>query len=648
MPRAARRTLLFLVDVAVLSGAFWLAFLLRFDGDLPRQMWKRLLFTWPYVVALQYIVLYSFAVPSVAWRYMSLRDTTSVGKAIALSAAILLAARVAAAVVDDRWGYAIYALVPAGVVLVDAALAFVGIVGVRALRRLSGERHDARVRQAEAQQTDSEPVLLIGAGEAGATVAKDLALRPNLRLRAVGFLDDDPSKRGLLVQGVPVLGATDRLAEFAARVQAQTAIITIASASSQQVRRIVHLCDAAGLRAKIVPGVHEIIDGQLNLSRIRDVSIEDLLGRKPVELEVDLVSGFVSGKRVLVTGAGGSIGSELCRQLARFRPAVLGLVEQAEFSLFNIHQELLADFPDLRFHPIICDVCDGPRVEAVFAEVVPDVVFHAAAHKHVPMMEWNPGEAIKNNVFGTKTVADAAAKHNAGAFVMISTDKAVNPTSIMGASKRAAELYIQAQSQRSRTKFVAVRFGNVLGSAGSVVPTFKAQIAAGGPVTVTHPDMKRYFMTIPEASQLVMQAAAMGRGGEIFVLDMGEPVRIADLAEELIRLSGLKPGIDVNVVYTGIRPGEKLFEELGFDAERMNKTRHDKIWVGRLGAVDPEAVAAGYERLRTVTGCSSASVVRAALRAIVPELEEPEAHGERIPIAPPSWTRAAEEAHGPN
>jgi FlaA1/EpsC-like NDP-sugar epimerase len=323
-----------------------------------------------------------------------------------------------------------------------------------------------------------------------------------------------------------------------------------------------------------------------------------------------------------VTGAGGSIGSELCRQVARFKPASLVLVEQAEFNLFSIHQELLAGFPELDIRPLICDVCDSARLDAIFESEKPHVVFHAAAHKHVPMMEWNPGEAIKNNVFGTKKVADAADRHGANAFVLISTDKAVNPTSIMGASKRAAEMYVQALSQRSATKFVAVRFGNVLGSTGSVVPIFKAQIAAGGPICVTHPGMLRYFLTIPEASQLVMQAAAMGRQGEIMLLDMGEPIRIVDLAVELIRLSGFEPG-DIEIKYTGIRPGEKLHEELAFDAERMSKTRHEKIFVGKLHPCSLSELERKLERLSVLTGSMSRDHVRRGLAELVPEMCEP-------------------------
>jgi FlaA1/EpsC-like NDP-sugar epimerase len=415
-----------------------------------------------------------------------------------------------------------------------------------------------------------------------------------------------------------VLGTIDEVGKLCARKGAEEVIITLARASGKDIRRIQEKCE--GLTVKIVPGMSDILGGKVKLSHIREVSIDDLLGREPVQLDTALVERFIRGKRVLVTGAGGSIGSELCRQVARLSPASLILVERAEYHLFLIHEELRATFPGMATVPCIADIGDADRVEEVFARERPHVVFHAAAHKHVPMMEWNPGEAVKNNVFGTVAIANAADRHGVESFVMISTDKAVNPTSIMGATKRVAEMYIQAMSQRSRTKYVAVRFGNVLGSTGSVIPIFKAQIAQGGPVKVTHPEMKRYFMTIPEASQLVMQAAAMGKGGEIFVLDMGEPVRIVDLARDLIRLSGLTVDEDIKIEFVGVRPGEKLFEELGFDAERMRRTSHYKIFEGTMAPCSWESVQQNLSLLGAVASHSGAAEVRGALRVAVPEM----------------------------
>lgn len=623
--RNLTRALRSLADVFILSLAYWLAFLLRFDGLPPFEMTKLLMFTWPYVVGLELFGLYAFSVPYFAWRYISLREVQKVLWAIAVSTAVLVVLRLSAPYMAKSFAPAAYGIVPLGVIAANAVLAFLGVAGVRALRRVLDE--SSRSRDLGHRSPRKVATLLVGAGQAGVLVAKEITSRPDLPIGVVGFVDDDRLKIGEIVHGVKVLGTTDEIEELVRKTGATQAIITVANASGTDIRRIKQRCESAGIRVKIIPGIYEILHGKVNLSRIREVSIEDLLGREAVTLDLDLISGFLKGKRVLVTGAGGSIGSELCRQVARFQPASLALVEQAEFNLFSIHQELLAAFPDLDLHPIICDVCDSGRVDAVFDAERPHVVFHAAAHKHVPMMEWNPGEAIKNNVFGTKKVADAAHEYGSEAFVLISTDKAVNPTSIMGASKRTAEMYVQALSQSSTTKFVAVRFGNVLGSTGSVIPIFKAQIAAGGPVTVTHKDMMRHFMTIPEASQLVMQSAAMGNQGEILVLDMGEPVRISDLAEELIRLSGFQPGVDMEIVYSGIRPGEKLFEELAFDAEKMGKTRHEKIFVGKLGPCPLALVESKLELLAAVTSSTSREEVRGALKQVVPEMQDPGAEG---------------------
>jgi FlaA1/EpsC-like NDP-sugar epimerase len=368
--------------------------------------------------------------------------------------------------------------------------------------------------------------------------------------------------------------------------------------------------------------MEQLIDGRVTVSTVRAVAIEDLLGREAVHLETDAISSALRGRRVVVTGAGGSIGSELCRQICTFRPARLILVEQAENSLFHIHRELVAAYPEVEVVPCIADICDAPRVETIFQRERPSVLFHAAAHKHVPMMELNPGEAVKNNVFGTKNLADLAARHGIEKFVMISTDKAVNPTSVMGATKRVAELYVQALSQRSATQFITVRFGNVLGSAGSVVPLFQEMIARGGPVKVTHPDMTRYFMTIPEAAQLVVQAGTIGRGGEIFVLDMGQPVKIVDLARDLIKLSGRDGEIEIQ--FSGLRPGEKLFEEIALDDEHVDKTRHPKIFVGRLQSTPLEHVQRGLRTLEGLLDDGTPDEVRSALGGLVPELQSPQ------------------------
>jgi len=620
----------------VLSVAYIGAFFFRFDVAPPLQMVKLLMFTWPYVVGFELGVLYLFSVPYFAWRYVSLREAQRVLWATGVFTAVLVAIRLLSAAFVKEFYYADYALVPLGVIAGNAVLAFLGITGVRFARRLWVER--SKSLGLRSGKVNRVPTLLLGAGQAGVMIAKEIGGRPDLAIEPVGFLDDDPAKLGSIVHGVRVLGKITELEEITRVTGALQAIITIANASASEVRSLAHLCEKAGIPVKIIPGIYELLDGKVNLTRIRDVSIEDLLGRDAVTLDLELLSTFIKGKRVLITGAGGSIGSELCRQVARFEPARLALVEQTEFNLFTIHQELLASYRRLDLRPLICDVCDSARLEDIFENEQPQLVFHAAAHKHVPMMEWNPCEALKNNVFGTKKVADAAHRHGTETFVMISTDKAVNPTSIMGATKRAAEMYIQALSETSRTKFVAVRFGNVLGSTGSVVPIFKAQIAAGGPVTITDPDMKRHFMTIPEASQLVIQAAAMGNNSEIMLLDMGEPVRIADLAEELIRLSGLQPGRDIEIVYTGVRPGEKLLEELSFDAEKMTKTRHEKVFVGNLRPCNLTEVSIKLDMLSQFTNSTSRDEVRGALRELVVEMRE--SIDERRAVARPSPSEA--------
>jgi FlaA1/EpsC-like NDP-sugar epimerase len=578
--RIFNRTTQLLVDILVLAGAYLVAYVVRFEASIPPVMLRTLAWTLPYVVALQYCAMILFRVHRMAWRYVGLPDMRNIAAAVGLSTLVLLLVRFVTAYVAHSNGIAARAIVPIGVILISSTFAFLGIAGVRVVRRMLAERQesDSRTRP----RTEPIPTMLIGAGRAGVLVAKEIGARPDLGIRPVGFLDDDPVKLGTVVHGVAVLGSPDQLAELCAKRGAKQALITVAAAGGKEIRRIKDLCDAAHIPVKIIPGLFEIVGGKVNLSRIRTVAIEDLLGRDTVHLDEEAINGVVRERVVLVTGAGGSIGSELCRQICTFSPKALVLVDHAENNLFHIERELRAQHPTLPLYALIADIRDRVRMAAVLAGHRPHAVFHAAAHKHVPMMEQNPGEAIKNNVLGTKTLAELADAHGVSEFVMISTDKAVNPTSVMGASKRAAEIFVQALSQRSKTRFVAVRFGNVLGSAGSVVPIFQEQIARGGPVTVTDPEMKRYFMTIPEACQLVLQAGSMGRGGEIFVLDMGEPVKIVDLARDLIKLSGLREGEDIEIEFTGARPGEKLFEELSLEDEGAEKTRHPKVFIGRI------------------------------------------------------------------
>jgi len=625
--KLAARTLQMLVDLLVLAVAYALAFVFRFEFSFSLPMLKLLFFTLPYVVLLQYVALAIAGVPARAWRYIGLQDLSRVLLGIGGSVVLLVAIRLGLA---EYSGHVQFVRIPLGVLAMDCVLGFVGIAGVRVLRRILAERGE---RRKVLSARKPKRTLLVGAGRAGSMVASEVLRRPDVPMEFVGFVDDDPSKTGTIIQGIKVVGDTHSLAALVKHLDVELVIITMASVSPEVVRRVVRSCEDVGVPTQIIPGMYEILNGRVNLSRIRKVTIDDLLGRDTVELDEEALSSFLQGRRVLVTGAGGSIGSELCRQLARLEPERVILLEQAEGALFQVHSELKRTWPGLVTVPAICDVCDEQRLMAIFAEHRPDVVFHAAAHKHVPMMEWNPGEAIKNNVFGTKNVADAAHASGTSAFVLISTDKAVNPTSIMGATKRAAELYVQALAQTSETTFVAVRFGNVLGSAGSVIPTFQEQIRAGGPVTVTHPDMERYFMTIPEASRLVMQAAAMGQGGELFVLDMGEPVNITQLARDLIRLSGLSES-DIPIEFTGVRPGEKLCEVLSSSAENLARTRHPKIFIGAIEPVPMADVAAGLRRLNAVGQSPSVADARVALMCMVPEMETPAAAGVASSEAP--------------
>jgi FlaA1/EpsC-like NDP-sugar epimerase len=601
------------LDAFVLSLAYWLAFLFRFEFRIPSDWLTVLFVTWPYVLILQYASLTLFGVPRMSWRYVSIGDVVRVLVALFAATAVLAAVRLIGPFISESVSVVI---IPLGVIAIDVALAFIGLTGLRGLRRLQGEASERRRKEAGLEQ---HRVLLIGAGQAGVLAAREIANRPDLGLHAVGFIDDDTAKTGTMIGGLTVLGTTKDVGEIAERKHITRALITIANAPGNQIRRIAELCRDAKLDTKIIPGMYEIMGDKVNLSRIREVAIEDVLGREPVQLDEDVVGTSVRSRVVLVTGAGGSIGSELCRQLCRFGPSRLVLVERYENALFEIHRELTSAFPQVPIDPCVGDVCDAARMDQVFAAAKPELVFHAAAHKHVPMMEWNPCEAVKNNVGGTRILASCADRHGVERFVLISTDKAVNPTSVMGATKRIAEIYLQAFSHRSTTRFVTVRFGNVLGSAGSVIPIFRDQIAKGGPVTVTHPEMRRYFMTIPEASQLVMQAGAMGEGGEIYILDMGEPVKIVDLARDLILLSGLRPDEDVEIKFSGVRPGEKLFEELSTSSEHADKTKHPKVFIGRLKAHPWEAVAIGVEALLELAYKAEVERCRSALGDLVPE-----------------------------
>jgi FlaA1/EpsC-like NDP-sugar epimerase len=580
-----RRPVQFLADVVVLCAAFFIAYLLRLEFSLNEYYLDNALNQLPFVVFVQFASLFLVGAYSILWRYVSLEDIKAFLKAAIISGVILILVRLLLS--PERF---IRWQVPLSVILYDTGLAFGGLLGLRVLRRFLHEFSENKNFSLAKRTIKRKSTLFVGAGRIGATALKDILGRADSEFDIKGLVDDDKYKKGGSVSGIKVLGTTNDLARLVDELNIEQIVIAIDQAQGQDIRRILDICREISVKARIIPSLNEIAHGRVKISRVRDVEIEDLLGRDPIELDDKNLHEFLSEKVVLVTGAGGSIGSELVRQIAEYQPKQLLLVERAEFFMFQIERELAKDYQDLNFVPLIADVADAARMREIFEKYKPEVVFHAAAHKHVPLMEQNPCEAIKNNVFATRLIGELAGEFATKDFVLISTDKAVNPTSIMGASKRIAEIVLQDLNRAFATNYMAVRFGNVLGSAGSVVPIFREQIRKGEPITVTHKDMTRYFMTIPEASQLVLQAGALGSGGEIFILDMGEPVKILSLAEDMIRLSGLKPYEDIDIEFSGVRAGEKLFEELEITGENLLKTKHPKIFIGKIATYQSDEV----------------------------------------------------------
>ncbi|HSH07531.1 MAG TPA: nucleoside-diphosphate sugar epimerase/dehydratase [Burkholderiales bacterium] len=600
-----RSSLAFAHDV-VAAGVAWLAaFWLRFELQMPPpEFWEVAVTTLPAVLAVHAVAFWALGLYRGLWRYASLPDLQR----------ILVAVAVAALAVPALFTLvALETPVPRSVYLIMPVLLIGAMCGSRLLYRAWKERTLlGMVRHPQAQ-----PVLVLGAGSAASSLLRDLA--NSNQWRVVGLLDDDAANRGSAIQGVKILGALADIGAAAARFGVAQAIIAMPGATHTQRRRAVDLCSAAGLEVMTVPSYADLVSGRMSVSALRNVELDDLLGRDPVALDDAGLRGLIEGKCVLVTGAGGSIGAELCRQIARYAPSRLVLFELSEFALYAIEQEFRDRFPHVAATAVIGDAKDEPRVRDTFARFRPQIVFHAAAYKHVPLMEGeNASQAVANNVLSTVVTARAAQAAGAQKFVLVSTDKAVNPTNVMGASKRLAELACQALAGAGGTQFVTVRFGNVLGSTGSVIPRFREQIARGGPVTVTHPDIQRYFMSIPEATQLVLQAALMGKGGEIFVLDMGEPVRIVELARQLIRLSGLSED-DIRIEYTGLRPGEKLYEELLAEAETTLPTPHPKLRVARASASGNGALVGEVIDWIAAVRDPDAETVRERLRVWVPE-----------------------------
>lgn len=552
-------------DAAALVLSGLLGLWLRFEGAPPSQF----IFAWlrymAVAVPLYLVCYYYFGLYRRLWRYATAQDLLDIAAVVLLATAILFVLIYA----NPGLGF------PRSVVLMSWFINTAAVGGMRFVVRIRrGLKHNGN-------RHGHKPTLILGAGEAGRMLITEAAKHPELDYHIIGFLDDDRQKVGLEIAGVPILGTLSLLEEVVQAHGVAQIIIAMPSAPYATIRSLVQRSAALGIKAQTMPGLYGILHNHVDVPLIRDVQIEDLLPRPEIKLDCAGIAGYIAAKTVLITGAGGSIGAELSRQIAGFEPKHLVLLGRGENSIYDIHKELLRDFPYLKITPVIADIQDAPRINHIFAVHKPHVVFHAAAHKHVPLMEQNPTEVLKNNVFGTQNVAEAAHTHKAERFVLVSTDKAVNPTSVMGASKRLAELVVQTINQESLTRFMSVRFGNVLGSRGSVIPLFKEQIARGGPVTVTHPEMTRYFMTIPEAVSLIIQAGGMGQGGEVYVLDMGAPVRIVDLARDLITLSGLTPHTDIPLEFVGLREGEKLFEELFAATEEVCATEHERIFASK-------------------------------------------------------------------
>lgn len=616
-----RRPVQFLADVAVLSVAFFLAYLPALNVQLSDYHVETALTQLPFVVLVQFSSLFLVGAYSIIWRYVSIEDIKVFLKAALISGSIFLAFRFLLIFTDfNQWQ------VPISVILIDTVLAFGGLLALRVLRRFAYEFGEKKRFFGSKRRLKRKSALLVGAGRIGAAIVKEVSGRADAELDVKGFIDDDRYKKGGSVSGVKVLGTTDDLARLVDELNVEQVVIAIDQAQGKEIRRIIDVCRAIPVKTQIVPSLNEIAHGRVAVSRLRDVQIEDLLGREPVQLDDKNLHEFLTERVVMVTGAGGSIGSELVRQITNYHPKLLILVERAEFLLFQIERELTKDFSDVKFIPLLADIGDEARMREIFEKYKPEVILHAAAHKHVPLMEINSCEAIKNNVFATHCIGELAGEFGTRDFVLISTDKAVNPTSVMGASKRIAEIVLQSLNQVYPTNYMAVRFGNVLGSAGSVVPIFREQILKGEAITVTDPNMTRYFMTIPEASQLVLQAGALGEGGEIFILDMGEPVKILDLAEDMIRLSGLEPYEDIDVQFTGIRQGEKLFEELEITGESLLKTKHPKIFIGKIAAYSGEEVAQILSNFRQAINESSDTRIRHLLNHFLPEAKVSESH----------------------
>ncbi|MEW8627146.1 MAG: nucleoside-diphosphate sugar epimerase/dehydratase [Candidatus Thiodiazotropha sp.] len=592
-------------DVLMVPIAWFLAFWFRYNLEVvPVSFYEDALRALLYILPVQLAAFLLFGLYRGIWRFASLPDIMRILKAVLVGTVV----GVALLFVFTRAGG-----VPRSVPVIHAILLVMLLSGPRLIYRLLKDRH--------LDLAPGKRVLIVGSGKAGEMLARDILRNRRGDFRPVAFVDDKQRRQGREIHGLPVAGTSEDIPALCEELSIDIIMLAIPSASSSQMRRVVEFCESAGVPFRSVPQLNDLMSGNVQINHLRQVSIEDLLGRNPVSLDWQAIDATLAGKVILVTGAGGSIGSELCRQLAKLNPAKLVLLENSEFNLYSIEMELLKSYPELSLDCHLGDITDQTYVESVFREYRPEVVFHAAAYKHVPMLENRIRQAVRNNVLGTRIVAEMANQYRSGVFVLVSTDKAVNPANVMGASKRGAEIFCQNLNAHSDTRFITVRFGNVLGSAGSVIPLFRKQIEAGGPVTVTDPRMERYFMTIPEACQLIMQTVVMGQGGEIFVLDMGEPIKISYLAEQMIHLSGRTLGEDIQIEYIGLRPGEKLYEELFHEKEELAKTSHEKVLLAHHRQVDWQWLNEVMQQMTTASEALDSRQLRALLGQLVPEHE---------------------------
>ena len=591
-----------LADIVAINAAFMLALFFRFDTHVPANYMEMYVFSFGGYSLLSLVIFCYCEFYEHDWRYMTTRNILRFGGGVLLG----VLGYIVALYFVQQWTF------PRSVILMQIILATVFVGGIRV------SIHTIHFWKNTGFAKETKKVLIVGAGDAGESLVRDMLRKRNLPYRPVGFLDDDPKKMGMMIHHMPVLGKISSVGQVVRHKGIETIIIAIPSIKSDKMRKIVTQCEMAGAEVKKVPSLFDILDGRVSIDAIKNVEPEDILGRELNVGEKKDIAQYLFGKVVMVTGAGGSIGSELCRQIIQYDPVQVILLDSSEQNLYTIDMELSETFSRERYVPILANIQSQKTMDGIFEYFKPDIVLHAAAYKHVPLIEGNVAAAVKNNIWGTKNIATLAAKHKVKQFVMISTDKAVNPTNVMGASKRVAEMVVQSMNGDYQTVFSAVRFGNVLNSSGSVLPLFKKQIESGGPVTITHPDVVRYFMTIPEAVQLVLTAAAISKSGDIYVLEMGEPVKILDMARSLIKLSGLEPDKDIKIKFIGLRPGEKLYEELLTNEEGMRKTENDRIYIGKSGKVDQEKLYEDVEELWQLADKQEIDQILVKLKKLVP------------------------------